>query len=64
MFFCVIIYEKYIIYKERSEMYEYKVETYKIKDAADAMNALAGQGWGVRAGSPNMAQVFGIGFTY
>lgn len=64
MFFCVIIYKKYIIYKERSEMYEYKVETYKIKDAADAMNALAGQGWRVIAVSPNMAQGFGIVVTY
>ncbi len=33
-------------------MYKYKVETYKVNDAAEAMNALAAQGWRVIAVSP------------
>lgn len=40
-------------------MYEYKVETYKVKGAEVAMNKLAGKGWRVIAVSPNM----GIGLS-
>ncbi len=45
-------------------MYEYKVETYKVKVAAVAMNALAKQGWRVIAVTPNAAMGFGIVVTY
>lgn len=45
-------------------MYEYKVETYKVKEAADEMNRLANQGWRVIAVSPNMAVGYGIVVTY
>lgn len=45
-------------------MYKYKVETYKVNDAAEAMNALAAQGWRVIAVSPNVAFGFGIVVTY
>lgn len=45
-------------------MYEYKVETYKVKEAAEAMNALAKQGWRVIAVSPNEAIGYGIVVTY
>jgi len=45
-------------------MYEYKVETYKVKDAADEMNQLAGEGWRVIAVTPNQAMGFGLVVTY
>lgn len=45
-------------------MYKYKVETYKVNDAAEAMNALAAQRWRVIAVSPNVAFGFGIVVTY
>ncbi len=45
-------------------MYEYKVETYRVKNAAEAMNALAREGWRVIAVSPNTARGFGIVVTY
>ena len=45
-------------------MYEYKVETYKVKEAADEMNKLAKQGWRVIAVTPNEALGFGVVVTY
>lgn len=45
-------------------MYEYKVETYKVKEAQNAMNALASEGWRVIAVTPNQAMGFGIVVTY
>lgn len=45
-------------------MYEYKVETYKVKDAEKAMNKLAQDGWRVVAVSPNEAMGFGLIVTY
>lgn len=45
-------------------MYEYKVETYKIKGAEAAMNKLASKGWRVIAVSPIMGMGYGIVVTY
>lgn len=45
-------------------MYEYKIETYTVKQAADEMNILAKEGWRVIAVSPNIAQGFGLIVTY
>ena len=45
-------------------MYEYKVETYKIKDAEKAMNELAKEGWRVLTVSPDEARGYGIVVTY
>ena len=45
-------------------MYEYRVETYKVKEAADEMNKLASEGWRVIAVSPNEAMGFGLVVTY
>ncbi len=45
-------------------MYEYKVETYKVNEAASEMNKLAQHGWRVIAVSPNIAMGFGIIVTY
>lgn len=45
-------------------MYEYKVETYKVKDAEKSMNKLAHEGWRVIAVSPNEGMGFGIVVTY
>lgn len=45
-------------------MFEYRVETYKVKDAEIAMNMLAKEGWRVIAVSPNIAQGYGIVVTY
>lgn len=45
-------------------MFEYKVETYKVKDAEIAMNILAREGWRVIAVSANIAQGYGIIVTY
>lgn len=45
-------------------MYEYKVETYKVKDAEKAMNELAKEGWRVVTVSPNEAMGFGLVVTY
>lgn len=53
-----------MFYREVSGMYKYKVEAYKVNDAAEAMNALAAQGWRVIAVSPNVAFGFGIVVTY
>lgn len=45
-------------------MYEYKVETYKVKVAANEMNKLASEGWRVIAVTPNEAMGFGLVVTY
>ena len=45
-------------------MYEYKVETYKVKEAENEMNRLAGEGWRVIAVSPNVGVGYGIVVTY
>ena len=44
-------------------MYEYKVETYKVKVAENEMNKLASEGWRVIAVTPNEAR-FEIVVTY
>ena len=40
---------------EESDMYEYKVDTYKVKVAENEMNKMALEGWRVIAVSPNEA---------
>lgn len=50
--------------KDQMEMYEYKVETYIVKDAEKGMNELARDGWRVVAVSPNQAMGFGLVVTY
>ncbi|MGN0513284.1 MAG: DUF4177 domain-containing protein [Lachnospiraceae bacterium] len=45
-------------------MYEYKVETYKVKVAENEMNKLASEGWRVIAVTPNEAMGFGLVVTY
>ena len=45
-------------------MFEYKVETYKVKESEKEINALAKQGWRVIAVSPNLAMGYGIIVTY
>ena len=41
-------------------MFEYKIATYKAKEAEKEMNKLAQLGWKVIAVSPNMAMGYGI----
>lgn len=45
-------------------MYEYKVETYKVKAAEKEMNQLAAEGWRVISVSPNEAVGFGLVVIY
>lgn len=45
-------------------MYEYKVETYKVKDAEKEMNKLALEGWRVISVTPNVSVGYGIVVTY
>lgn len=45
-------------------MYEYKVETYNVKEATGEMNKLAQEGWRVIAVSPNIATGYGIVVTF
>lgn len=45
-------------------MYEYKVETYKVKEAEVEMNRLASAGWRVITVSPNMGVGYGLVVTY
>lgn len=45
-------------------MYEYKVETYKVKEAENEMNRLASEGWRVITVSPNVGVGYGIVVTY
>lgn len=48
----------------RRIMYEYKVETYKVKEAEVEMNRLASAGWRVITVSPNMGVGYGLVVTY
>lgn len=45
-------------------MYEYKVETYRVKEAETEMNRLAEEGWRVIAVTPNAAMGYGIVVTF
>ena len=45
-------------------MFEYRVEFYPIRRAAEEMNRLAMDGWRVIAVCPNQARCFGIIVTY
>jgi len=45
-------------------MYEYKVEIYKVKQAEEEMNRLAGEGWRVVAVMPNEALGYGMVVTF
>ena len=45
-------------------MYEYKVESYKVRDAEYAMNQMAKDGWRVVTVSPNMAMGYGVVVTF
>lgn len=45
-------------------MYEYKVVTYKVKEAENEMNRLASEGWRVVDVSPNVGVGYGIVVTY
>ncbi|MDO5155878.1 MAG: DUF4177 domain-containing protein [Eubacteriales bacterium] len=45
-------------------MYEYKVETYKVKGSEEEMNKLASQGWRVISVAPNIGAGYGIVVTY
>ncbi|MBP5610852.1 MAG: hypothetical protein J6X72_05900 [Clostridia bacterium] len=45
-------------------MYEYKIETYSVKEAEARMNRNAVVGWRVIAVSPNIAMGMGIIVTY
>ncbi|MDY6045703.1 MAG: DUF4177 domain-containing protein [Anaerobutyricum sp.] len=49
---------------EVKNMYEYRVETYKVKEAEAAMNQLAKEGWRVIQVSPNMGVGYGVVVTY
>ncbi len=45
-------------------MYEYRVETYLVRNAEAEMNRMAADGWRVIAVCPNQARCFGIIVTY
>ncbi len=45
-------------------MFEYRVETYTVRRAAEEMNRMAADGWRVTAVCPNQARCFGIIVTY
>lgn len=45
-------------------MFEYKIETYKVKAAEEEINKLAQLGWRVISVSPNLALGYGIVVTY
>ena len=52
-------------YKEEVDrMYEYKVETYSVREAEKAMNEMAKEGWRVIAVSPNVAMGMGLVVTF
>ena len=46
------------------DIYEYKIEIYKVKEAENKMNELAKLGWRVVSVSPNMAMGYGIIVTF
>lgn len=58
----------YCLYKsgiaEVIRMYEYKVESYKVRYAETGMNMLAKEGWRVIAVSPDIAKAYGVVVTY
>ena len=45
-------------------MFEYRVETYSVKNAEIEMNRLASDGWRVVAVCPNQAMGFGVIVTF
>ena len=45
-------------------MYEYKVETCRVKVAEARMNQLAKEGWRVISVSPNIGATYGVVVTY
>lgn len=45
-------------------MFEYKIETYKVKEAEMEINKWARLGWRVIAVSPNLAMGYGIVVTF
>lgn len=45
-------------------MYEYRVETCKVRQAAEAMNELTREGWRVVAATPNEAMGHGLVVTF
>ena len=45
-------------------MFEYKVETYMVKEAEAEMNLMAQKGWRVVAVTPNIFRGAGIVVTY
>lgn len=45
-------------------MYEYRVETYLVRESAKKMNELANEGWRVIAVTPNNAMGMGIVVTF
>lgn len=45
-------------------MYEYKVETCRVKIAETRMNQLAKEGWRVISVSPNIGANYGVVVTY
>ena len=45
-------------------MFEYRIETYFVREAEKEMNRMAAEGWRVIAVSPNQARGFGIIVTY
>lgn len=50
--------------KGEYDMFEYKVEVYKVREAEVQMNKLAKTGWRVIAVSPDIAMGHGIVVTY
>lgn len=45
-------------------MLEYRVETCRVKQMEDVMNALAAEGWRVAAVTPNQAVGYGVVITF
>lgn len=50
--------------KEETNLYEYKVEVYKVKEAERQMNIMADKGWRVVAVSPNVGMGYGVVVTF
>ena len=45
-------------------MFEYKIETYAVRKAAEETNRMAADGWRVIAVCPNQARCFGVIVSY
>ena len=45
-------------------MFEYRIETYPVRRAAEEKNRMAADGWRVVAVCPNQARCFGVIVTY